>query len=177
MRGFIKALGLSFLLGVSCNPPELPVSGNNKVDFSSAAFSAHQCKVGQHECEYATYGASVPTPSLEEITPENFDEKVLESRIPATVDFYSPSCAPCMLMKPKYAKVCDEFKGRIYCAAYDVDQEEECESPISPRYGVDGVPALRFFCKGNEIESMRMDKGWTESILRYEFKQLLEKCL
>ncbi|MDI6737505.1 MAG: thioredoxin domain-containing protein [Nanoarchaeota archaeon] len=171
MGGFIKALGLSFLLGVSCNPSEAPEQTHSLADISS-----HQCRIGQHECGYLGYGFSIATPSLEELTPENFDEKVLKSALPATVEFYSPSCAPCMLMKPKYAKVCNEFKERIYCGVYDVDQEEECESPIPPRYEVGGVPALRFFCKGNEVKSMRMDRGWTEEILRYEFKQFLKRC-
>lgn len=177
MRGFIKALGLSFLLGVSCNPAEIPEPNHHHSDYSLTAFSAHHCSIGQHECDYAGYGFSTASASLEELTPENFDEKVLESALPAAVDFYTPSCAPCMLMKPIYEKVCNEFEGRIYCAAYDVEQEENCESPISPRYEVDGVPALRYFCNGKEIKPMRRDNGWTDDILRYEFRQLLEKCL
>ena len=47
------------------------------------------------------------------VTDETFDEEILNSEIPAMVDFWAEWCGPCKMVSPVVEELAQEYKGRI----------------------------------------------------------------
>ncbi len=47
------------------------------------------------------------------ISKEEFEEKVLNSKLPVLVDFYSDSCIACKRLAPALGEIEDEFEDKI----------------------------------------------------------------
>jgi thioredoxin 1 len=109
--------------------------------------------------------------SVHIVTPDNFNDDVLNNSVPVVVDFYANWCGSCPEMKYYFNEICEE-NSNLYCAAYNFDNGEE----IPLRYGVDGLPAFRFFCKGEEDESRRIDGAMPKEELEQEILDFLENC-
>lgn len=109
--------------------------------------------------------------SVEELSPDNFQKKVLDNPEPAAVKFYARWCGPCRAMAPVFEDVCAEMEGRIYCGAYDTDQETD---DGSSRYGASGVPTFAFYCHG-ELESRIMGMA-TKERLKQKMEQFAKSC-
>jgi putative thioredoxin len=79
-----------------------------------------------------------------DVNKENFASEVLERSHQqlVVVDFYAHWCGPCQLLKPILEKLTQEYD--ITLAKVDID-----DSPtLATRYGVSGVPDVRFGWKG-----------------------------
>jgi thioredoxin len=83
-----------------------------------------------------------------EITDENFQSEILESEMPALVDFGAAWCPPCRALEPIIEELVDEFAGRIKIGTVNVDN---CKK-TSGTYGVMSVPTLVFFKNGKEVD-------------------------
>lgn len=114
--------------------------------------------------------ASFSFGSVHNITPDNFAENVLCNPQPVVVDFYAGWCENCPQMSAYFHEICDE--NNLYCGAYDVDKGGE----IPANYGVDGLPAFRFFCNGEEDESRRIDGSMPKEQLEKEILDFIENC-
>lgn len=109
--------------------------------------------------------------SVHDVTPDNFEENVLNNPLPVVVDFYADWCESCPEMRAYFEEICAENKG-FYCASYDFDLGEE----IPLRYGVDGLPAFRFFCDGEENPRRRIDGRASKEELERKILEFAEKC-
>jgi putative thioredoxin len=79
-----------------------------------------------------------------EVNKDNFASEVLERSHQqlVVVDFFAHWCGPCQLLKPILEKLTEEYD--ITLAKVDID-----DSPVlATRYGVSGVPDVRFGWKG-----------------------------
>jgi thioredoxin 1 len=83
---------------------------------------------------------------LLEVTDENFDAEIVNSDIPAIVDFWAVWCGPCHTVSPIVEELADEYKGKIKVAKMDVDQNRATPG----RFGIRNIPTLIFF-KGGEV--------------------------
>jgi thioredoxin 1 len=83
---------------------------------------------------------------LLEVTDENFDTEIVNSDIPAIVDFWAVWCGPCKMVGPIVEELADEYKGKIKVAKMDVDQNRATPG----KYGIRNIPTLIFF-KGGEV--------------------------
>ena len=81
-----------------------------------------------------------------EVTDENFNAEIMNSDIPAVVDFWAEWCGPCRMVSPVVEELANDYKGKIKVAKMDVDQNRE--TPI--RFGIRNIPTLIFF-KGGEV--------------------------
>jgi thioredoxin 1 len=82
--------------------------------------------------------------SLRIISDSEFDAEVVQSEQPVMVYFWANWCGPCRLMAPVVEKMADSYSDRLKVVKMEVDP-----NPISvAQCRVEGVPAFRFFRKG-----------------------------
>ncbi len=81
-----------------------------------------------------------------EVTDNNFDEEIMNSDIPAMVDFWAEWCGPCKMVSPAVEELAQEYKGRIKIGSMDVDGNRNTPG----RFGIRNIPTLILF-KGGEV--------------------------
>ncbi|GFP87908.1 probable protein disulfide-isomerase a6 [Phtheirospermum japonicum] len=91
--------------------------------------------------------ASIPS-SVVVLTPDNFDEIVLDEKKDVLVEFYAPWCGHCKSLASTYEKVAAALKldEHVVIANLDADQHKD----LAEKYGVSGYPTLKFFPKNNK---------------------------
>ncbi|CAI8603726.1 unnamed protein product [Vicia faba] len=91
--------------------------------------------------------AAAPS-SVVVLTPETFNEVVLDETKDVLVEFYAPWCGHCKSLAPIYEKVAAAFKteDEVVIANLDADKYRD----LAEKYEVTGFPTLKFFPKGNK---------------------------
>lgn len=85
-----------------------------------------------------------------EVTDRNFKSEILESDIPALVDFGAEWCPPCRALEPVIKTLVDDYDGKVKIGKVNVDASRS----IAGQYGIMSVPTLVFFKQGAEIDRM-----------------------
>jgi thioredoxin 1 len=98
----------------------------------------------------------------------DFQKTVLESPIPAIVDFWAPWCNPCKMVAPTLDKLAKEYSGKLLVAKVNTDEHSEW----AQRYGVQGIPTMLFVARGKIIH--RQVGALPEPMLRDVVEQFLE---
>jgi len=78
------------------------------------------------------------------LTVENFNQEVLESKIPVLVDFWAEWCMPCKMIGPSVAQIAETYKDKIKVGKLNVDDQ----SDIASQYGIISIPTLIVFTEG-----------------------------
>ena len=84
----------------------------------------------------------------ERISKVDFDEKVLQSKLPVIVDFYSDSCVACKKLAPVLGGVEDDYEGKIN--VYKVNTGYEAE--LVEEYQITANPTLVLFKEGKAVD-------------------------
>ena len=88
--------------------------------------------------------------NVKEISDGEFDTEILQSDLPAIVDFWAPWCGPCKSIAPILEELSGEYDGKIKIVKLNVD-----ENPNTPtKYSVRGIPNLVFFKGGEVVEQI-----------------------
>ena len=82
------------------------------------------------------------------ITKDNFEAEVLKSDVPVLVDFWAKWCMPCKMIAPALEELSTEMAGRLKIGKVNVDEEGD----LSVQYGIESIPALFVFHKGEIVE-------------------------
>ena len=82
------------------------------------------------------------------LTSNNFEEEVLNSKIPVLVDFWATWCGPCRMIAPIIEEIARENEGKIKVGKVNVDEEEE----LAIKYGISSIPTLLFFKEGQLVK-------------------------
>ena len=73
----------------------------------------------------------------------NFENLVLQSKVPVLVDFYAEWCRPCQRLAPLLEELAGEMPG-VRVVKVNVD-----DSPnLAAQYGIDSIPSLKVFKSG-----------------------------
>ncbi len=81
----------------------------------------------------------------EEVTVQNFDEKVLKADKPVLVDFFATWCGPCKMMSPVVEELVGELSGKAEVYKVDIDENPD----LVAKYGIMGVPTFITFENGS----------------------------
>lgn len=74
-------------------------------------------------------------------------KEIINSEIPVLVDFFAEWCGPCKMMPPILNEVKSILKNSVTILKIDVDKNQQAAKV----YGVQGVPTLIVFQKGNIV--------------------------
>lgn len=85
------------------------------------------------------------------LTKDNFNEEVLDSKVPVLVDFWAAWCGPCQMIGPVIEEIAGEVTDTKICKV-DVDAEPE----LARKYKVLSIPTLMVFKDG---ELIRRESG------------------
>ncbi len=102
-----------------------------------------------------------------EVTDENFEKEILQSDIPAMVDFWATWCGPCYIVAPIVEELAREYAGKVKIAKMDVDQNRYTPS----RYGIRSIPTLILFKNGKVVQTII--GAHPRSIIEEEIKKLI----
>ncbi len=97
----------------------------------------------------------------------NFSNDVINSTLPAIVDFWAEWCGPCKIIGPILEEISEEKQNLLNIYKLNVDENPE----TAQKYNVRGIPTLIFFNKGEIIETKigSLPKSalneWIESLL------------
>lgn len=81
------------------------------------------------------------------LTQDNFDEHVIQSKVPVLVDFWAPWCVPCKIQNPILEEFAKEMKGTVVVGKVNVDENQE----LAGMYGVMSIPTLKIFMNGSVV--------------------------
>ena len=104
-----------------------------------------------------------------EIQEAEFDQAVLQSKIPVLVDFWAPRCIPCRSVTPIVDELVNQYEGEIFFVELNVDDNPG----IASRYGVMGLPTLIIFNNGKPVSSIVGFTKETRSGLTENIKSIL----
>jgi len=80
------------------------------------------------------------------VTDANFQQEILDSDIPALVDFWAEWCMPCKMQLPTIEELATEFAGRVKIGKLNTDDNQN----VPVKYGIRAIPTLLLF-KGGEL--------------------------
>lgn len=83
-----------------------------------------------------------------QVTDENFNELVGDSKIPVLLDFYADWCGPCKMIGPIINELAEEYQGRVLVAKVNT----ETNPKLSAHFKIKSIPALLVFHKGELVE-------------------------
>jgi thioredoxin 1 len=83
-----------------------------------------------------------------EITDSNFEEVVLNSKVPVLVDFWAEWCGPCRMVGPVVEELAKEYGDTAVIGKLNVDHNPH----VATTYGIMSIPALLFFKDGKMVD-------------------------
>lgn len=84
------------------------------------------------------------------VTEQNFDEIIQESKVPVLIDFWAEWCGPCKMLTPVIEELAAEYGGTVKIAKVNVDQQPN----LAARYGIRSIPTIIIFRGGEIVEQL-----------------------
>lgn len=86
--------------------------------------------------------------SVINLTSENFEEQVMEARVPVLIDFWANWCGPCKMMSPVVEKIAEEMGVNARVCKVNIDEQRE----LAEKYNVMSIPTFLLFKDGKEVK-------------------------
>jgi putative thioredoxin len=79
---------------------------------------------------------------------QDFEQEVLQrsNDVPVVVDFWAPSCQPCLLLGPKLAELAREAKGAFVVAKVNVESAQE----LANYFQIESIPTV-YVIRGGQL--------------------------
>lgn len=82
-----------------------------------------------------------------EINRENFENEVINSKVPVLVDFNADWCGPCKMIRPILEEISEE-ENKTKIVSINIDEESE----LAEKFEVSSIPCLILYKNGKEIK-------------------------
>lgn len=96
-------------------------------------------------CGRCKTGLPLPGAVLEP-APQQAYNLIQNSSLPVLVDFYSPTCAPCLMMHPILERLASRRRGEVMVVKVNIDRHPEMAQGL----GIRAVPTFVVFHRGTE---------------------------
>jgi len=83
--------------------------------------------------------------AVKDVKESEWDAEVL-AQDQVAVDFWAPWCPFCVKLAPVFEEVSNEISDMKFVKVNVQDEQN-----IASKYGVQGIPVIKFFCKGMEV--------------------------
>lgn len=109
------------------------------------------------------------SPYVFDASAENFPRLVLENshRGLVLVHFWTPKAGPCMILMPRLVKLATEYGGKFLLVMLNTDEL----GALARRLGVTSVPTVKFFRRGEVVETVHGAESDTH------FRALLDRFI
>ena len=81
------------------------------------------------------------------ITDQDFETQVLQSKTPVLVDFWATWCGPCRLAEPVLEELSETYKDKVSVVKIDIDANPGTHG----KYNVMSIPTTILFKDGKEL--------------------------
>eukprot|EP01023_Acetabularia_acetabulum_P044492 TRINITY_DN446_c0_g1_i1.p2 TRINITY_DN446_c0_g1~~TRINITY_DN446_c0_g1_i1.p2 ORF type:complete len:150 (+),score=17.76 TRINITY_DN446_c0_g1_i1:84-533(+) len=95
--------------------------------------------------------------SVADVTTENFESEVLQSKLPVLVDFWADWCGPCKLINPLVQKLEAKYGDSVKVVKMDVDKNRD----LVKSYKVYGLPTVLVFKNGEIVDGSHREGAVT----------------
>ncbi len=102
-----------------------------------------------------------------EVTDANFQNEILNSSMPALVDFWAAWCAPCRAIAPHVEALAKEYEGKLRVGKCDIDSNPKVPS----QFDVRSIPTLLVFKQGKVVGQI------VGAVPRAKIEDLIKKAL
>lgn len=85
-----------------------------------------------------------------EITDQNFESDVLQSKTPVVIDFWAEWCGPCKTIAPVIDELANEYLGKVKFGKVNVDFNQQ----TAMKYGIRSIPNLLIFKGGSVVNQI-----------------------
>ena len=102
-----------------------------------------------------------------EATDENFQKEILDSALPALVDFWAVWCAPCRAIAPHVEALAKDYEGKLRVGKFDIDANPN----IPSQFDIRSIPTLIVF-KGGKVVGQVVG-----AVPRAKIEELIKKAL
>lgn len=85
-----------------------------------------------------------------DVSDNQFQEEVIESKVPVLVDFWASWCGPCRMVAPVLEEMAQDYHDRLKVVKVNVDENPDTAS----RYSVMSIPTMILFKNGEVLETL-----------------------
>ena len=85
--------------------------------------------------------------SILKLTDAEFENQVINAKMPILVDYWAEWCGPCKMIAPILEEVSSEMSDKVLIGKLNVDEN----SKTPPKYGIRGIPTLMLFKDGEVV--------------------------
>ena len=83
------------------------------------------------------------------ITKENFQQEVMESKLPVVIDFWASWCGPCRMLGPVVSQLAEAYEGKLKVGKVNLDVEGE----LAAQFSVMSIPLVVLMQDGKLVKS------------------------
>ncbi|SDI37939.1 thioredoxin family protein [Alteribacillus bidgolensis] len=105
---------------------------------------------------------------MQDVNKRNFEEEVLQAENPVIVDFWGPSCQPCLKLMPDVEDLAEEYGDQVKMVKLNSAENRK----VCINHRVMGLPTFLLFKDGKEVN--RISGG---ELTKEDIKNLIDESL